>query len=141
MNNKGYQGEQLFKQIMESRNYKVEDVSDKPEYYHTGDFLITSPTTGLTKSFEVKWDYKIHKTDNLYLEKITRFTDGVGWYDYCKADYIAYGDAINKKFYIIPLLELREKVEHMPKNLAECGNDSVGYLVSLSSLKDIYQEL
>lgn len=139
--NKGIEGEQLFAQIMKNRNYKVEDVSDNPEYYYKGDFILTSPTSGQKKIFEVKWDYKIHKTNNLYLELATRFTDGIGWYEYCKADYIAYGDAINKKFYIIPLLELREKVEHMPKNIKECGNDSIGYIVSLDSIKDLYKEL
>ena len=54
---------------MESRNYKVEDVSGNEEYWNKDiDFIITSSTTGTIKTFEVKWDSKINKTGNLYLE-------------------------------------------------------------------------
>lgn len=139
--NKGIEGEQLFTQLMEQKGYKVENVSDNPDYYYIADFLLTSPTTGLTKSVEVKWDYKIHETNNLYLELATRFADGVGWYEYCSADYVAYGDAINKVFYVFSLLELRERVNHMPKQLKQCGNDSIGYIVDLDSVKSLYQVL
>lgn len=53
----GKQGEELFKQIMQNRNYKVVDVTDNPDYWVKDiDFIVTSPTTGLTKSFEVKYD-------------------------------------------------------------------------------------
>ena len=51
------------------RNHAVLDVSANPEYYYTGDFIITD-RNGTKKIFEVKWDEKIHKTDNLYLEII-----------------------------------------------------------------------
>jgi hypothetical protein len=54
---------------MESRNYTVEDVSGNPEYWDKDiDFIITSSATGLTKTFEVKWDTRINRTNNLYLE-------------------------------------------------------------------------
>ena len=54
---------------MEQRDYKVEDVSGNPEYWPQDiDFIITSPTTGNVKTFEVKYDSKINKTGNLYLE-------------------------------------------------------------------------
>jgi hypothetical protein len=43
---------------------------------------------------------------------------GDGWFEFCQADYLAYGDAITNTFYIIPMKELREKVKHMPKQIA-----------------------
>jgi hypothetical protein len=54
---------------MESRNYTVVDVSGNPAYFDKDiDFIITSATSGLTKTFEVKWDSCINRTGNLYLE-------------------------------------------------------------------------
>ena len=139
----GKQGEELFKQIMQNRNYKVVDVTDNPDYWVKDiDFIVTSPTTGLTKTFEVKYDQKINKTNNLYLELVNVHSyGGSGWFEFCKADYLAYGDATTNTFYIIPLLELREKVRHMPKQLAQCGTESIGQLVSLKSISDITQVL
>ena len=141
--NNGKQGEALFAQIMEQKGYKVEDVSGNPDYWNLDiDFIITSPTTGAVKTFEVKWDSKIHKTGNLYLElSNVNSRDGLGWFRFCEADYIAYGDSVKRKFYIIPLLELHEIVKRVPTKYAQCGCDSIGLLVSLDSIKDIIQEL
>jgi hypothetical protein len=113
----GKQGEQLFKSIMESRNYTVEDVSNNPAYWSKDiDFIVTSPTTGLTKTFEVKYDKRINKTNNLYLELVNiNSRGGKGWFEFCQADYIAYGDATTDTFYIIPLEKLREKAQRLPK--------------------------
>ena len=97
---------------MESRNYKVEDTTNNPQYYYKDiDFIVTSSTSGLTKTFEVKWDYCINKTGNLYLEIENIHSKGCkGFYEFCEADYLAYGDAVSRTFYIVPLLELRERV-------------------------------
>ena len=113
---------------MESRGYAVEDVSGNEEYWYKDiDFFITSSTSGLTKSFEVKWDGRINKTGNLYLELAAAHSrGGIGWWEFCEADYLAYGDATNGTFYIIPLLELREKVKKLPKQIVNCGTDSIG---------------
>ena len=140
---KGKIGEQLFKQIMESRNYEVEDVSNNPDYWYKDiDFFVTSSTSGETKSFEVKWDSCISRTGNLYLELTNVHSKGgKGWFNFCEADYLAYGDAVNRTFYIIPLLELKERVEQLPSRYAKCGYDSTGLLVSLKDLADIYQIL
>lgn len=141
--NNGRQGEELFKQIMESRGYAVEDVSGNPEYWDKDiDFIITSSTSGLTKTFEVKWDSRINKTGNLYLEIANIHSKGgKGWYEFCEADYLAYGDAANGTFYIIPLLELRERVKKLPKNQVNCGFDSIGLLVSLKDISGITETL
>ena len=145
MSNSGKQGERLFKQIMESRNYTVEDVSNNENYWDKDiDFLVTSSTSGLTKTFEVKWDSRINRTGNLYLELTnihSKQWNYGGWWEHCQADYLVYGDACTQTFYIIPLLELREKVKMLPTRSARCGYDSTGLLVSLKDIADITQIL
>ncbi len=136
MANNGKQGEALFKQLMENRGYQVEDVSADPQYYYKGDFLVTSPTTGLTKIIECKWDTKINKSGNLYLEFInTNSPGGAGWYESCKADYLAYGNAKTNVFLMVDMQELRQRVDKMKhKPIGFCGNNSCGYLIHVSQL-------
>lgn len=143
MGNLGKQGERLFKEIMEGRNYIVEDVSGNPEYWQKDiDFILTSPTSGLRKTFEVKYDSKIHSTNNLYLELTNIYSrGGKGWFEFCEADYLVYGDAVSNTFYVIPLLELRERANKLPFRSARCGYDSTGQLVSLKDIADITQIL
>lgn len=143
MSNNGKQGEQFFAQTMLARGYEVQDVSGNPEYWYKDiDFIITSPTTGETKTFEVKWDTKINRTGNLYLERTSRFTkqkgiEGLGWFEWCEADYLAYGDAVSGQFYIIPMEQLRQYANTLPYRAAQCGSDSTGQLVSLKDINDI----
>lgn len=137
--NTGKQGEALFKEIMENKGYEVQDVSADPNYWSQDiDFVITSPFTGDTKTFEVKWDSKINQTNNLYLELLNvNSKGGKGWFEFCQADYLAYGDAAARAFYIIPLAQLRERVAALPRRIAYCGNDSSGLLVNLKAIEDI----
>lgn len=141
--NNGTQGELLFQQIMESRNYTVANVSNDERYWDKDiDFIVTSSASGLTKSFEVKWDSRINKTGNLYLEIANiNSKGGKGWFEFCQADYLAYGDATNGTFYIIPLLELRERVKKLQPRQINCGFDSVGYLVPLTDIIKITEIL
>lgn len=96
MYNDGWKGEMLFRNIMQERGYTVIDERDNPKCWEIDvDFTVTSPTSGLTKTFEVKWDARIHRTGNLYLEIENVFSkhwNREGWYLHCQADYIAYGD-------------------------------------------------
>ena len=140
---KGKQGELLFKQIMEGRNYQVEDVSNNPSYWYKDiDFIITSPTTGEVKSFEVKWDSCIGRTGNLYLELTNVHSKGgKGWFNFCEADYIAYGDAAARIFYIIPLLELRKRANEVYYRERRCGQDSTGQIISLDEIRDLIKIL
>lgn len=139
--NLGKQGESIFQQRMRSKGYKVLDVSSNKEFYDKDiDFIITSPTTGQVKTFEVKYDNNINKTGNLYLELSNIHSKcGQGWYNFCQADYIAYGDARNRTFYIVPLLELRQRVKQLPYRQARCGEDSIGQLVALKDIQDLVQ--
>ena len=128
---------------MRQQNYKVEDVSNNPDYWHKDiDFIITSPTTGQTKTFEVKWDSCINRTGNLYLELTNIHSKGgKGWFNFCQADYLAYGDAAAQVFYIIPFQQLKERVAQMPNRIAKCGWDSTGQLVKLADIIDICYQL
>lgn len=139
MSSNGKQGEQLFQQKMQQLGHQVQNVSANPEYWTKDiDFIVTSSATGLTKSFEVKWDSKINKTHNLYLELTNVHSKGGnGWFKFCEADYLAYGDAKKRLFYIIPLDQLKERVKHLPQKMAQCGADSIGLLVSLADIADI----
>ena len=143
MSNSGKYGENLFQEIMKGRGYEVQNVSGDPQYWYKDiDFIVTSSTSGLTKTFEVKWDSCINRTGNLYLELTNIHSkEGKGWFEFCQADYLAYGDARTQTFYIIPLLELREKVKMLPARSARCGYDSTGLLVSLKDIADITQTL
>lgn len=136
--NNGKQGEKLFKNLMEQLGHKVEDVSGNPQYWDKDiDFVITSATSGNTRTFEVKWDSMISKTGNLYLElESINSKGGKGWFNFCEADYIAYGDASANVFYIIPLLDLTRIANKVPYREAKCGNESVGQLVALKDIKD-----
>lgn len=138
MNNSRY-GEELFAQLMSANGYIVEDVSNNPSYWDKDiDFVITSTFTNTTKTFEVKWDSRIAQTGNLYLEFISKYSrGGYGWYEFCKADYLAYGDANSKQFIIVDMKQLRDRVDKLPKRIAYCGNDSAGYLVNKSQIADI----
>ena len=137
MANNGRQGEILFQQRMEAKGYTVEDVSANSNYYYKGDFIITSPT-GETAIVEVKYDEKVHKTNNLYLEIINTYSNqALGWFESCSADFLVYGDAVNQKFYIFSLKELRQRVQQLPKQYGYCGRNSVGLLVNIKSVQDL----
>jgi hypothetical protein len=90
---------------MRDAGYTVENVSGNPIYWEKDiDFFCTSPTTGAVRSFEVKWDARLHQTGNLYLElSNVHSKGGKGWFRFCEADYLAYGDALTKVFYIIDM--------------------------------------
>lgn len=142
MANNGRQGELLFQEKMEKKGYTVQDVSRDPQYYYKGDFLVTSPTTGETKTFEVKWCQRINSTGNLYLEFCNRNSEGLhGWWEFCEADYLAYGNAKANTFLIIDMAQLRERFSHLPQRIAFCGDDSAGYLVHVSQIRDLIQTI
>ena len=143
-NKLGKAGEQLFQQYMSCQGYKVNNVSRNPEYYYKGDFIITSPFTGQTKIFEVKTDNRIGGTGNLYLELTnvnSKNKGGLGWWQWCQADYLAYCDWQNRLFYVFSLGELKERVAQLPKEIKSCGYDSTGYIVALKDVADLYRTI
>lgn len=139
MNNNGKYGEWLFSYKMKKQGYTVQDVSKEQNYWYKDiDFIIQSPFTGETKTFEVKWDTRIADTGNLYLELTNKNSKGgIGWWNFCQADYLVYGDARRQEFIIIELQKLRERVAPLKLRIASCDNDSTGYLINRKQIEDI----
>lgn len=137
---KGRQGELLAQQMFKAWGYGVEDVSADPEYYYRGDILLTSPTTGAQRVVEVKWDGIIATTGNLYLEtwnQYSRKQNCNGWWRFCGADFLAYGDATNRKFYLFDMAQLKERVAHLTLAQRRCGQDSEGFILPLAQVEDL----
>ena len=137
-NNIGNLGEQVFSFKMKEAGYTIQNVCGDPAYWDKDiDFLVASPS-GNTRTFEVKYDTRLNQTGNLYLELSNIHSKGgVGWYRFCQADYLAYGDASSRTFYIFPMRELRERVQQLPERMTNCGTDSIGLLVSLKDIADL----
>lgn len=139
MTNSGRQGELLFSRRMREAGYLVEDVSGNRDYWEKDiDFLVTNPSTGAVRAFEVKWDTRINQTGNLYLELSNIHSKGgEGWFSFTQADFLAYGDAASKVFYIIPMEKLRERTQKLSQRMTNCGTDSIGQLVNIREIMDI----
>jgi hypothetical protein len=70
---------------MAAKGYEVVDVSNNEEYWGKDiDFIVTSSTTGITKTFEVKWDYWTGKTNCIFVEIANIHSKGgQGWFKFC----------------------------------------------------------
>lgn len=141
MSSNGKYGERLFKQYMEARGYTVQDVSGNASYFDKDiDFLITSPTTGLIKAFEVKWDSKMNSSGNLFLEMEnprSKQWNGQGWYPHCQADFLVYGDAVARKFYVFPFGLLKQRANQLSLRWLRTRDLAAGYLLPLEQVEDL----
>lgn len=142
MSNNGREGEELFAKLMAARGNEVRDVS-KNEYYFDKDidFFLANPT-GEKCSVEVKWCFGISKYGNLFLEYLnprSKQWSGEGWWPHCQADFLAYGDAINRKFYIFNMSELRKVVEPIWNQLKDGSSwdNSIGKKLPLNKVKHL----
>lgn len=138
--NNGKQGERLARQLFTSWGYGAQDVSADPNFYYKGDILLTSPTTGAQRIVEVKWDERISSTGNLYLElwnRNSRAQNCNGWWRWCSADYLAYGDAHKQVFYLFDMAKLKERVAKMSLTTRGCGYDSQGLILPLAAVEDL----
>lgn len=105
-------GEGELKEFFRANGFEVVDTSNNPRYFSKDiDLIVTNPATNGTAAIEVKWDSRIADTGNLYIEFANpRSKGGKGWYRFCEADFIYYGDSVNRTFYIIKLSDLREYI-------------------------------
>lgn len=128
-------GELEFKLQAQQQGYKLEYVGDEPEYWHRDiDFIINDRT-----AVEVKWDSWINTTGNLFIETANpRSKDGKGWYLFCEADYLAYGDSRINQFYIIKMSDLRHYISTHNLELKITNDGAEGFLVALNDISDIY---
>lgn len=104
-------GETEAKDLFIRSGYTVKDVSDNSNYFDKDvDLIVTNPS-GVTKTIEVKADFRIADTGNLFIEYINpRSKGGMGWYRFCEADLVYYADMINKIFYVVEYSALKAVV-------------------------------
>lgn len=100
-------GEYYACQYLKSQGYEVEDTTLNPDYWEKDiDFIARKGNEGI--SIEVKWDNRISDSGNMFIETITDIDKGKqGWFEFCKADYIYYGDSNNNLFYVFKTDDLR----------------------------------
>ena len=130
--------------------YKIVDVSEDDKY-QKNDIDILMYKFSLCKreyiyitSFEIKTDFIIHKTNNIFAETQTQRDNGhntTGWLYKSKADFLLYYDPYKNVFYQTDLNVLKEYVANNINTLTykkvynkkEKGYNC-GYLVNLSKL-------
>lgn len=138
MTNSKY-GEQLFAQRMKERGCEIEDLTDKEDYWKLDiDFRITNSTG--TNTFEVKWDSKINSTHNFFVECSSTHNYGcLGWFDFCEADWLAYGDAITEQFHCIKMEDLRQLINSRRwwETKEADGGAVRGYIVPISEIQKL----
>lgn len=105
-------GEEYALKWLEQRGYTVIDRRQEPQYWKK-DIDLTAIKDGIKQEIEVKWDSRINKSGALFLELLTDVQrNKQGWASYTQADFIFYGDAINKVFYIFPVDGMRDYLKN-----------------------------
>lgn len=142
------EGERLFKSKWDTDRFEIIDVSNNSNYFSKDiDFIATRKSTNETRTFEVKWDSNIARTNNLFVEVYNEASKGSkGWFEFCEADFIAYGDAVNEVFYLIKLEDLKDYLS-FPKGIREVvvpvgekdKRMTKGLLVNLNKFRELYE--
>ena len=98
----GKSGEAVIADWFRNRGNTVVDVSDDKSYWSKDiDFIITNKDNQ-TFTVEVKTDYFINKTHNLFFEGVyyKESGDRLGWFYYCQADYVVFYDINRAKLFV-----------------------------------------
>lgn len=95
---------------LQANGWTVEDVTQNEAYFDKDiDLVAHRGTESLT--VEVKWDSRIAQTGNMFIETVTDLDKSrAGWFLFCQADYIYYGDSVNQLFYVFRTEDLRQFV-------------------------------
>ena len=90
--------------------WSVDDVTHNEQYFDKDiDLVAYRGTERLT--VEVKWDSRIATTGNMFIETYADLDRSkMGWFLFCEAEYIYYGDSVNQLFYVFKTSDLREFV-------------------------------
>lgn len=111
MNQEYQTGEQLARRCLEANGYTVIDRTASPEYWKK-DIDFTVSKSGIEFNIEVKWDQRINESGAMFLELITDIQDcRKGWANYTEADFIFYGDAQQRVFYIFSVEDMRDYIK------------------------------
>lgn len=140
----GKSGEAIVAAWLQKRGNKVKDVSDDKEYQKRDIDLVITNKDGVELTMEVKTDYKLHKSGNLFFESTYHkdWGDTNGWYDYCEADYVVFYDVIGNKLYIYDFSNGREYVRQAAEHKLFFNRDDgcyrEAYLLPLGLAKKQY---
>lgn len=100
-----------------SQGWKVKDLTQCEAFFSKDiDFLIIR---GQEQHYiEVKWDNWIHQTGNMFIETTTDLDfNKDGWFKFCRAEFIFYGDARNELFYVYRLDDLKAYIQEVYNSL------------------------
>lgn len=109
-------GEDFARKCLEVNGFSVIDRRQSPAYWKK-DIDLTAIKDGRKEDIEVKWDSRISKSGAMFFELLTNIqANEPGWATYTEADYIFYGDAVKRLFYVFPVPAMRE---YLKNNLGE----------------------
>lgn len=117
----------------QSNGWDIQDVTMNQKYWNKDiDFIVSNGSQSLT--IEVKWDSRISSTGNMFIETLTDLDKGKqGWFSFCQADYIYYGDSVNQLFYVFKTDDLRRFVSsHMMQERKAADYNYRGILKKVS---------
>ena len=117
-------GEYYAKQCLAYNDFQVIDRTEDNNYW-IRDIDFTAIKDNRTFEIEVKYDTRISKSNNLYLELIPDIQKNkLGWAQYTEADIIFYGDANNLIFYVFAVDDMRRFLnEHKEKYETRIATD------------------
>lgn len=101
-------GEDYATKCLEANGYTVVDRRQSPEYW-AKDIDLTAIKDGTQMEIEVKWDSRIQQSGAMFFELVTNIKENrAGWANYTEADFIFYGDAVGKVFYVFSVSDMRK---------------------------------
>lgn len=140
--NDGKQGEYLARKCLEANGFTVKDVSNNSDYWKQ-DVDLLAEKQGRLYKIEVKWDDVIAESGCFFFEVITDIDrNKQGWAKYTEADYIFYGDAQQKIFYVFSADDMRDCINAQGQNYYKIAQDfykkSAGVLVNVCDFENEY---
>ena len=140
-------GELKAYKLLSDNNWVVQDLTRCEQYYDKDiDLSITDGHRSYT--IEVKWDNVISRTGNMFIETFTDLDKSKqGWFLFCEADYIFYGDSKNNLFHIFRTQNLRDYISNhtTPERKAPDYNKrgklkkiSQGYIVPIDDFRQYH---
>ena len=138
---KGHRAERIVKDVFSSLTdkYTFTDVSNNPEYYHSGDIIATA-ADGRQIMIEVKNDGVIHSTGNVlceeevYYKERGYYKDGFMYNDY---EIYCVVSEPSRKIYVMDFKVLKEHYkEGRYKYFDYAQQSSDTYLLSLGLIED-----
>lgn len=126
-------GELRVYNYLQDNGWNVQDVTHEESYFDK-DIDLIARKENLCLTIEVKWDSRICQTGNMFIETITDLDRSkAGWFLFCQAEYIYYGDSVNQLFYVFKTDDLRNYVStHLTENRRAADYNSRGVLKKVS---------